>query len=603
MVPGSGFVVSAVAVAAVLAALVWPVLTQERMCPELHHLEQYVGDPNHGNVCRSDVADNAFVCPRCCTVTNGPPHCGNTAVAAAPCRATDLSACTAAIADKQPGPKTMHTFFEVVSSWTEKERQANQNLLAVWECVWGRAGWKTRIITLADAKAHPDFKDLSRILDTIPLGTNKMYDKICYLRHLAMAAVGGGWMSDYDTIPLHIQSGMPLPNNGRWTSQEWSVPSLVSGNKSEWHRMAFMLANTGTKHKDEQLFSDMMAMQELATQKPPPYTLEQNVLGLSQTFGSELWGPKPCELSKNKWAAHLSHYAFVTAKKNQLDRAKVIAETCDEWRNKCTHEHDTLAAPHISLAQKCSTDHVTDASLYATDKWMQISRTNRLIFVHIPKTAGSLIEKSQLFADARKNHAIGGHWHVTEMKADLASRKLDGFTTFALVRHPCERYISAFTYLKNGLGNVDDAKWTRENIGDYDVNEFAHQLGRTKHNLAKHFELQSSQIFYVNGTVGIDLLLVYQSNISQTMSPLASVRPDLTPLLPNVTSKQVLGSNHGKCASLTASARRALEQFYTFDYCVFGFAKFADARAVPTPSALTMQDLTARWTRCSRTLG
>lgn len=155
---------------------------------------------------------------------------------------------------------------------------------------------------------------------------------------------------------------------------------------------------------------------------------------------------------------------------------------------------------------------------------MQISRTNRLIFVHIPKTAGSLIEKSQLFADARKNHAIGGHWSVTEMKADLASRKLDGFTTFALVRHPCERYISAYTYLKTGLGNLGDAKWARENIGDYDMNEFAHQLGRTKHNLAKHFELQSSQIFYVNGTAGIDLLLVYQSNISHVTPGVSSAR-------------------------------------------------------------------------------
>ena len=88
MVAGSGFVVSAVAATAVLAALVWPVLAQELMCPELYHLEQHVGDPNYGNVCRSDGADNAFVCPRYCTATNGPPYCRSTTVAAAPCRAT-----------------------------------------------------------------------------------------------------------------------------------------------------------------------------------------------------------------------------------------------------------------------------------------------------------------------------------------------------------------------------------------------------------------------------------------------------------------------------------------------------------------------------------
>jgi hypothetical protein len=501
----------------------------------------------------------------------------------------------------------MHTFFEVVSSWTEKERQANKNLLAVWERLWGAAGWKTKIITLADAKAHPDFKDLNRILDTVPLGTNQKYDQVCYLRHLAMAAVGGGWMADYDTLPLHIRPGMPLPTGGRWTAFEWSVPSLVSGNESEWRRMARTLIETGSNHQDVNLFSDMMAMQELAARKPPPYTLELKVLGLDSEHGSSLWGPSMCTSSEHKLAAHMSHYSFVTGGKNQLDRARTIADTSAKWHAECTrrptvgglvrHNPTEIPTGHFTCT-KMFYDHATDACLYATDKSMQISRTNRLIFVHIPKTAGSLIEKSQLFADARKYHAIGGHWSVTAMKADLASRKLDGFTTFALVRHPCERYLSAYTYLKEGLGNLGDAKWTRENIGDYDVNEFAHQLGRTKYDLAKHFQLQSSQIFYANGTVGIDLLLVHQPNISQTMLPLASVRPDLAPLLPNVTSKRVLGSNHGKCTSLTASARRALEQFYTFDYCVFGFAKSEESRAVLTPSAFTSQELTARWIKC-----
>ena len=39
----------------------------------------------------------------------------------------------------------------------------------------------------------------------------------------------------------------------------------------------------------------------------------------------------------------------------------------------------------------------------------QISRTNRVIFVHVPKTGGSTIEQSTLFNDARKHHAVGSH--------------------------------------------------------------------------------------------------------------------------------------------------------------------------------------------------
>lgn len=100
MVAFSGFLVPAVAIAAVMAALVRPVLTQEQMCPESYHLEQHVGYPKSGNVCRADGADKGFVCPRCCKTTRGPPYCESTTVVNEPCRATDLSTCTAAVAGK-----------------------------------------------------------------------------------------------------------------------------------------------------------------------------------------------------------------------------------------------------------------------------------------------------------------------------------------------------------------------------------------------------------------------------------------------------------------------------------------------------------------------
>lgn len=125
-------------------------------------------------------------------------------------------------------------FSKPLSSWFKSEQEANIQLLRAWERSWNTAGWKTKVLTRADAQSHPDFAKFNRILDTVPLGTNIMYDKMCFVRHLAMAQAGGGWMADFDTIPLHIKPGMPPPNNGRWTSQESGVPSLVSGNKSEW---------------------------------------------------------------------------------------------------------------------------------------------------------------------------------------------------------------------------------------------------------------------------------------------------------------------------------------------------------------------------------
>ena len=128
----------------------------------------------------------------------------------------------------------------------------------------------------------------------------------------------------------------------------------------------------------------------------------------------------------------------------------------------------------------------------------QISRTYKLIFVHVPKTGGSTIEQSKLFYDAKKHHPIGGHTKAekllpdaldvsravllvlvqvssrTYMRATPTHRGLltccscvinymyrkrhasdeqfsrrnlaPGFRSFSMVRHPCERFISAFTY-------------------------------------------------------------------------------------------------------------------------------------------------------------
>ena len=48
----------------------------------------------------------------------------------------------------------------------------------------------------------------------------------------------------------------------------------------------------------------------------------------------------------------------------------------------------------------------------------QISRENKLIFVHVPKTGGSTIEQSKLFYDAKRHHPIGGHTKAEKLLPD-----------------------------------------------------------------------------------------------------------------------------------------------------------------------------------------
>lgn len=49
-----------------------------------------------------------------------------------------------------------------------------------------------------------------------------------------MSQVGGGWMSDYDVLPLALPACAALSHAGAFTTHQSFVPSLVSGTQQEY---------------------------------------------------------------------------------------------------------------------------------------------------------------------------------------------------------------------------------------------------------------------------------------------------------------------------------------------------------------------------------
>jgi len=90
---------------------------------------------------------------------------------------------------------------------------------------------------------------------------------------------------------------------------------------------------------------------------------------------------------------------------------------------------------------------------------MFISTKYNCIFIHIPKTGGSSIHNA-LLKHIQPEHQEPGHYSIIAARKRLENRLgvpyIDGeYFTFCFVRNPWDRFISAYTYLKEG-GSVHE---------------------------------------------------------------------------------------------------------------------------------------------------
>ena len=86
----------------------------------------------------------------------------------------------------------MHTYFDssalaqdgpdsVLGAWAT---------IAAWRTAWEQAGWRTRVLNESHAQQHPHYNILKLKLARLPTVNPKDYELACFLRYVAMAAVG-----------------------------------------------------------------------------------------------------------------------------------------------------------------------------------------------------------------------------------------------------------------------------------------------------------------------------------------------------------------------------------------------------------------------------
>ncbi len=197
---------------------------------------------------------------------------------------------------------TIYTFFQQIDANNRTTGMTNDDdtaLLSFWKERWEDAGFAPVILTsetiyspiLENQNALFQRSHLSSFtteryesvrtkIDTLPLDD---FGKILYRRWLAMAAVGGGWFSDYDNFPLwnldneksteqpQMMSREDLQAPTKMTVYDMLSPTLASGSGIEWlDTLEALLDDTIEKcpplsNRSSCFYTDALAIHSLKT--------------------------------------------------------------------------------------------------------------------------------------------------------------------------------------------------------------------------------------------------------------------------------------------------------------------------------------------------
>ena len=109
----------------------------------------------------------------------------------------------------------VHTYFEPPPPGVKccTSSAESKSALALWREQWSAAGYEPRVLTEADARRHPQYEQLRERYAALPTVNSRHYELSCFVRYAAMAAQpDGGWMVDYDVMPLRTHEGSTWAN-------------------------------------------------------------------------------------------------------------------------------------------------------------------------------------------------------------------------------------------------------------------------------------------------------------------------------------------------------------------------------------------------------
>lgn len=128
------------------------------------------------------------------------------------------------------------TFFVPIAG---KPQDDELSLIEVWKKSWALRGWNPVVLGESDVPDDAEANKLIKAFRKQPTRLKPGMAYSWYVRWLAVAAQGGGFMCDYDVVNYSF-----APREaGEMTVYERHVPCLVSGTRDEFLRICQLFAD------------------------------------------------------------------------------------------------------------------------------------------------------------------------------------------------------------------------------------------------------------------------------------------------------------------------------------------------------------------------
>jgi hypothetical protein len=216
---------------------------------------------------------------------------------------------------------------------------------------------------------------------------------------------------------------------------------------------------------------------------------------------------------------------------------------------------------------------------------MPISDYHRLIFIHIPKNAGTALEQSLMTRKSGHNH-----WQTYQQKY---SEEWNNYTSFAVLRDPISRFVSCYNYAR-----MDKSHWHSSDPGTksiygkhpdfeickcYTINEMVALIFRGEATLEHPGWRPQHPWINNNGRIAVDYLVDF-----------ARLGAAMKLLSPDIDIRRVNASSSDSESILEEESILMLREIYKEDYSLTKLLGESEGGLIPEASNLTIHGKAAK---------